>query len=97
MKLKLKQNIGMSVDIAVGNTAQKWKKIKLLSRKIKIEKEATENKLKIKIKMKLKLKQKIGMSVHSAVGTTHNGNEIKLMNIKIQIENKEIKWKMELK
>ena len=41
--------------------------------------------------MKLKLKQKIGMSVHSAVGTTHNGNEIKLMNIKIQVENKEIK------
>ena len=48
--------------------------------------------------MKLKLKQKIGMSVHSAVvGTTHNGNEIKLMNEKIQIENKEIKLKMELK
>ena len=45
--------------------------------------EAPENKLKIKIKMKLKLKQKIGMSVHSAVvGTTHNGNEIKLMNKK---------------
>ena len=34
IKLNLKQNIGMSVDIAVVNTAKKWKKIKLLSRKI---------------------------------------------------------------
>ena len=44
--------------------------------------------------MKLKLKQNIGMSVHIAVvDTKHNGNEIKLMNIKIQIENKEMKLK----
>ena len=50
------------------------KKIKLLSRKIKIEKEATENKL----KMKSKLKQNIGMSVHIAVvDKTQKGNEIK--------------------
>ena len=50
------------------------------------------------MKMKSKLKQNIGMSVHIAVvDTTHNGNEIKLLNRKIQIENKEIKLKMELK
>ena len=34
IKLKFKQNIGMSVDIAVVTTAQKLQKIKLLSRKI---------------------------------------------------------------
>ena len=50
------------------------KKIKLLNRKILIENEATENKL----KMKSKLKQNIGMSVHIAVvDKTQKGNEIK--------------------
>ena len=34
MKLKFKQNIGMSVEIAVVTTAQKYQKIKLLNRKI---------------------------------------------------------------
>ena len=57
----------------------KMKKIELLSRKIWIENEATENRLKIK----LKLKQNIGMSVHIAVvNTTQKGNEIKLLNRK---------------
>ena len=38
------------------------------------------------------------MSVHIAfVDTTHKGNEIKLLNRKIWIENKEIKLKIELK
>ena len=45
MQLKFKQNIGMSVDIAVDNTAKNEEK-KLLIRKIQIENEATENKLK---------------------------------------------------
>ena len=44
--------------------------------------------------MKLKLKQNIGMSVHIAVvETTQKGNKIKLLNIKIEIENKEMKLK----
>ena len=34
MKLKLKQNIGMSVHIAVVNTTQKGNDIKLLNREI---------------------------------------------------------------
>ena len=46
------------------------KKIKLLSRKIQIENEATENKLKVKLKMKLRLKQNIGMSIDIAVVNT---------------------------
>ena len=37
MKLKLKQNIGMSVNIAVVYTVKKENRIKLLNRKIKIE------------------------------------------------------------
>ena len=66
MKLKFKQNIGMSVDIAVDNTAKNEEK-KLLIRKIQIENEATENKL----KRKLKLKQNIGMSVALQSSTQH--------------------------
>jgi len=57
MKLKLKQNIGMSVHIAVVD------KIKLLNRKIEIENEVKE----IKLKMKLKLKQNIGISIYIEV------------------------------
>ena len=34
IKLNMKENIGMSVDIAVVNTAKKWGRKKLLSRKI---------------------------------------------------------------
>ena len=69
----------MSVDIAVVNTAKNEEK-KLLIRKIQIENEATENKL----KRKLKLKQNIGISVHIAVvDTTQKGTEIKLLNRKI--------------
>jgi len=37
MKLKLKQNIGMSVHIAVIDTTQKWNEIKLLNREIEME------------------------------------------------------------
>ena len=37
MKLKLKQNIGMGVDIVVVDTAIKVCKTKLLNRKISIE------------------------------------------------------------
>ena len=66
MKLKFQQNIGMSVDIAVDNTAKNEEK-KLLIRKIQIENEATENKL----KRKLKLKQNIGMSVALQSSTQH--------------------------
>ena len=50
--------------------------------------------------MKLELKQNIGMSVHIAVvDTTHKGNEIKLLNWKIYIENevKEMELEIELK
>ena len=36
-EIKVKTNIGMSVNIAVVDTVQKWNKIKLLNRKIKIE------------------------------------------------------------
>ena len=36
-EIKVKQNIGMSVDIVVVNTAIKVCKIKLLNRKISIE------------------------------------------------------------
>ena len=56
----------MSVDIAVDNTAKNEEK-KLLIRKIQIENEATENKL----KRKLKLKQNIGMSVALQSSTQH--------------------------
>ena len=46
MKLKLKQNIGMSVDIAVIDTVQKQNRIKnkmrSLTRKIEIENEVME-------------------------------------------------------
>ena len=34
MKINLKQNIGMSVHIAIVDTTQKWNEIKLLNRKI---------------------------------------------------------------
>jgi len=43
MKLKFKQNIGMSVDIAVVNTEQKYNEIKLLNRKLVIENEVNGN------------------------------------------------------
>ena len=56
----------MSVDIAFVNAAQKRKKIKLLNRKIEIEK----NKRKIELKIKSKLNQNIGMSVFIAVKDT---------------------------
>ena len=59
MKLKLKQNIGMSVHIAVVETTQKGNEIKLLNIKIEIENQVMEN--------ELKLKQNIGMSVDIAV------------------------------
>ena len=52
MKLKFKQNIGMSVDIAVIDTVQKLSKIMLLNRKIEIENEVPENEIKKKIKVK---------------------------------------------
>ena len=42
-KLKLKHNIGMSVDIAVVKTEQKYNKIKLLNRKLIIENEVMVN------------------------------------------------------
>ena len=45
MKLQFKQNIGMSVDIAVVNTAIKVCKIKLLNRKIEMENEVKENEI----------------------------------------------------
>ena len=66
MKLKFKQNIGMSVDIAVVNTAQKYIKIKLLREKNRSRKCSNEN----EIKMKSKLNQNIGMSVSIAVVNT---------------------------
>ena len=56
MILKLKQNIGKSVYIAVVNTKQK-NKIKLLNRKLVIENEVMENEIKNELKLKLKLKQ----------------------------------------
>ena len=68
MKLKLKQHIGMSVDIAVVNTAQRWNKIKLLNITIEIKNEGPE----YEIKMKFKLKQNIGMSVHIDIEVTEN-------------------------
>ena len=37
MKLELKQNIGMSVHIAVVNTTQKGNEIKLLNRRLVME------------------------------------------------------------
>ena len=43
MKLKLKQNIGMSLHIAVVDKPQKWYDIKLMNRKIEIENEVSEN------------------------------------------------------
>ena len=50
MKLKLKQNIGMSVHIAVVNTTKKGKEIKFFNRKIEIENEVKEMKSKMKLK-----------------------------------------------
>ena len=48
--------------------------------------------------MKIKLKQNIGMSVNFAVDDiTQKGKEIKLLNRRISIENKEMKLEMELK
>ena len=44
----------MSVDIAVVNTALKWKKIKLLIGKIVIENEETENNIQDENKIKQK-------------------------------------------
>ena len=52
MKLKLKQNISMSVNIAAVNSAQKWNKIKYWNGKIEIENEVTENEIKNEIKVK---------------------------------------------
>ena len=56
MKLKLKQNIGMSVDIAVIDTVQKQNRIKnkmkSLNRKIEIENEVMEKKSNMKLKLK---------------------------------------------
>ena len=66
MKLKLKQNIGMSLHIAVVDKTQKWYEIKLLNRKIEIENEVKE----MKLKMKLKSKQNISMSVYIEVINT---------------------------
>ena len=60
------KNIGMSVDIAVVDTAQKWIKIKLLRKKIQIENVV----MKMKSKMKSKLNQNIGTSVSIAVVNT---------------------------
>jgi len=50
MILKLKQNIGKNVYIAVVNT----KKSKLLNRKLAIENEVMENEIKNEIKVKTK-------------------------------------------
>ena len=52
MILKLKQNIGKNVYIAVVNT----KKSKLLNRKLAIENEVMENEIKNEIKVKVKTK-----------------------------------------
>ena len=60
MKLKLKQNIGMSVHIAVVDTTQKWNEINYW---IEIENEVKE----MISKITSKLKQNIGMSVYIAV------------------------------
>ena len=46
MKLELKQNIGMSVHIAVVDTTQKGNEIKLLNRKIWIKNEVREMEIK---------------------------------------------------
>ena len=54
MKLKLKQNISMSVNIAAVNSAQKWNKMKYWNGKIEIENEVTENKIKTEIYVKTK-------------------------------------------
>ena len=54
MKLKLKQNICMSVNIAFNNTVQK-NRIKLLNRKLEIENEVAENEIPNEIKLKLKI------------------------------------------
>ena len=54
MKLKLKQNIGMSVNIAAVNSAQKWDKIEYWNGKIEIENEVTENEIKNEIYVKTK-------------------------------------------
>ena len=56
MNLKFKQNIGMSVDIAVIDTVQKQNRIKnkmkSLNRKIEIENEVMEKKSNMKLKLK---------------------------------------------
>ena len=54
MKSKFKQNIGMSVNIAVVDTVQKQNKIKLLNREVKIENYVPENKTKNKVQVKTK-------------------------------------------
>ena len=46
MQFKLNQNIGMSVDIAVVDTLQKWNEIKLLNGKIRIKNWLPENETK---------------------------------------------------
>ena len=43
IKIRLNKNIGMSVYIAVIDTAQKWNKMKFLNRNIEIEILVTEN------------------------------------------------------
>ena len=54
LKIKVKQNIGMSVFIEVVDTAQIWNRIKLFSRKIEIENEVTEYEIKNEIKVQTK-------------------------------------------
>ena len=53
-EIKVKQNIGMSVDIVVVNTAIKVCKIKLLNRKIEMENEVAENEIRNEIKVQTK-------------------------------------------
>ena len=43
IKIELNKNIGISVYIAVIDTAQKWNKIKFLNRNIEIQIFVTEN------------------------------------------------------
>ena len=52
MKSKLNQNIGMSVSIAVVNTAQKQKKNKVFEQKIEIQNEIMENQIENHIKVR---------------------------------------------
>ena len=83
MKLELKQNIGMSVHIAVVVTTKKGNAIKLLNRKMQIENEVKEMELKIELK-----KTKYWYEcLHCSYQHKRKINKIKLLNGKLVIEN----------